>query len=219
MKVRARELLESLLQPRDGGGFPPALLDVFCETGALLRGHFRLQSGLHSEYFVRAGQLAYRRSNAALIAQHMAGILTADLAGPDDFAVLTSANSSGLIGRACADGIGKQLLVSSIDAFRRPTGHLEQGLFKQGQKIAIVTDVVTTGSSLACLVSRAAESGAEVIFVAAFVALNANGFKGFLNKNCIRGRALLEATWPSMSAADCPQCKEEVPLLQGFEFN
>jgi hypothetical protein len=48
----------------------PGVRDLLVRAGALLEGHFRLQSGLHSPYFVRVGQLAYRPEDARVLGEH-----------------------------------------------------------------------------------------------------------------------------------------------------
>ena len=50
----------------------PALLR---ETGALLEGHFRLSSGLHSPYYVQCALLLEHPRNAVAIAEELAELV------------------------------------------------------------------------------------------------------------------------------------------------
>lgn len=220
MRVRDSDQISQLLHLRDGGSLPPDLVDLLVETGALIKGHFRLQSGLHSRYFVRVGQLLYRPSDANMVAALLAPRLSEASRGSQrNLVCLSSAGSSLCLSRAVADVISARLAVARVDEFRSPKDELAQGQIRSTDRVILVCDVVATGRSVEPLLTIVRKQGAEPILVATLVAINSSLFVKFLGENSLSGRALLEASWSSQTAAECEQCARGESLLPGFEFS
>jgi len=116
-----------------------SVLDRFRRAGALLEGHFRLTSGLHSPGFMQC----------ALVLQHPAdaeacGAEIADLVrGLGAQVVLSPALGGIVIGQE----VGRALGVRAIFAERQDgTLMLRRGFsLAPGEKVLVVEDVVTTG--------------------------------------------------------------------------
>src|SRR5919108_31052 len=139
------------------------LLDLFRKAGALLEGHFRLTSGLHS-----AGYL-----QCALVLQHpreaeTLGAAIADrVRGLGVQAVLSPALGGVVIGQE----VGRALGVRAIFA-ERQDGRLtlRRGFSLQpGEKVLVVEDVVTTGGSTRETIDVAREGAAVVVAAAAII--------------------------------------------------
>jgi len=218
MRVRETAQLRELIHLRGGGQLPERMLSLFSETGALLKGHFRLQSGLHSPYFARIGQLLYRPADAAEVASLMSSRLT-KVRSHNQLVCLASDNSSGYLGRALATSLNAKIALAKIDAHRRPTRELADGHLCPGDNVLIVSDVVTTGHSLEPLLEIAKDHQAAPVGVSTLLVLSSTHYLSFLAKHNLPGEDLLEAAWEPVTAETCTQCASGEGLLPGFEFN
>ena len=122
-------------------------LKILKETDALLEGHFILSSGLRSEKYVQCAKLLSKPKKAKEICLSLAEKIKEKFKNID--LILSPAIGGIVIGYE----IGRILGLETIFA-ERVNGNfqLRRGFeIKQGQKILIVEDVITTGkSSLEC---------------------------------------------------------------------
>ena len=117
------------------------VLDLFRHSGALLEGHFRLSSGLHSDRYLQS----------ALVLQHpdyaeqMGRALAARLEHLQPTVILSPALGGIVIGQE----VGRALGVRAIFAERQDGKlTLRRGLsLDAGERVLVVEDVVTTGGS------------------------------------------------------------------------
>lgn len=178
-------------------------LDDFTACGSHQQGHFLLSSGLHSgDYLQCALYLAEPRRAA-----HAGALLAARIADavPELDLVVSPAMGGLIIGHETARALGLPFLFTE-----RADGEmvLRRGFaVAPGQRIVIVEDVVTTGKSTREVITVLEAAGAVVVALASMV--NRSG-----NPNPFEPkpyRALLEASFPTWSADDCPLCAEGVP--------
>src|SRR5439155_26588626 len=116
----------------------PALLR---ETGALLEGHFRLSSGLHSPYYVQCALLLEHPRNAVAIAEELAELVR-PMTPPK---IIGPALGGMIIGYAVAQSLDVPLTFAE-----RKGGDmtLRRGFrVDTGDSLVIVEDVVTSGRS------------------------------------------------------------------------
>jgi orotate phosphoribosyltransferase len=215
VRVRDERRVDELLSAY-GGGSLPGVRDLFVRTGALLEGHFRLQSGLHSPYFVRVGQLAYRPEDARVLAE----CLVAALGGThvERLIVLAASNSGRYVGEALAGQLGVPIALAGIDGWRRPTAQIVAGDIPPGSRVLVVTDVITTGASVTPLIEIARAHG-EVERLASVVVLDSGRFQELLAQNKgVRGTTLLSARWTSSPPEQCPQCALGQPLFPALDL-
>src|SRR5919112_754245 len=132
--VRAPAINWRRMQPND-------VLDLYRKTGALLEGHFRLTSGLHSERYLQS----------ALVLQHpeLATRLGAALAERTRHLQPTVVLSPALGGIVIGQEVGRALGVRAIFAERQDGRLLLRRGFtlSPGEKVVVIEDVVTTGGS------------------------------------------------------------------------
>jgi orotate phosphoribosyltransferase len=189
---------------------------LVARSGALLSGHFLLQSGLHTEYFIRFRQFAQdqeiRDAVAGWALETTGGKLPADL-------VLCPSSASSFLGEALARHAGVPLAVATADLWRRPTSVLLMGDIGAGSRVAVAVDVVTTGESLGPLFRLLEERGARLEVVYVFAAVQEIRFKQLLNAQRSDGRAVVAGTWPLYPQDRCPLCQGGVELLLGAEFS
>src|SRR5215510_13944412 len=140
-----------------------AVLDLFRQSGALLEGHFRLTSGLHSEKYLQS----------ALVLQYpeFAGALGAALAARVKHLQPTAVLSPALGGIVIGQEVGRALGVRAMFA-ERVDGKLtlRRGFtLSPADRVLVVEDVVTTGGSTRETIDVANAAGATVSGAAALV--------------------------------------------------
>ena len=126
-----------------GGG--EAWRTVLEESGALVHGHFKLSSGLHSSAYVQCARLLEDPARAGRAGRALAEALSAELGGPPD-SVLAPAMGALLIGHETAEALGVPFRFSERDAAGAMV--LRRGFeLRSGERLVIVEDVVTSGRS------------------------------------------------------------------------
>lgn len=205
-----------VVQPRRG--LPELVHDALSRSGALLRGHFGLQGGRHTEYFIRFR--AVSRDPALLAA--IAGQLVDAVALPPSPIILVPESAGFFLGDAIGRRIGAPLAVARTDLSRRPARALLHGAIPEGAQVVVVNDVVTTGASLEPLLELVTDRGATVAAALVFGALDGTSFRSTLNRRRIPGDHLLEASdrWRLQPAESCEICKRAgPPVIPAAELN
>lgn len=205
-----------VVQPRRG--LPQLIHDALARSGALLRGHFGLQGGRHTEYFIRFRALSREPDLLEPIVDH----LLAAVALPDAPHVLVPESAGFFLGDSIARRLGAPLAVARTDLTRRPARALLHGELPAGAQVVVVNDVVTTGASLEPLLDLVADRGATVAAALVFGALDGTGYRSTLNRRRIPGDHLLEASerWPMQPAETCDVCRRGgLPLIPAAELN
>ena len=167
-------------------------LKILKETDALLEGHFILSSGLRSEKYIQCAKLLSKPKKAKELCLSLAEKIKEKFKNID--LILSPAIGGIVIGYE----IGRILGLETIFAERiNENFQLRRGFqIKQGQKILIVEDVITTGkSSLECS-NLGSKVGAEIIGYACLID-RSNG-KSKINKEIV-----------SQVEIDIPTYKEE----------
>lgn len=191
------------------------LLRVIAESGALLKGHFSLQSGQHSQYFIRFAQIG--RSREAIAA--VAAALVLELSNITFDLVLCPESSGYFLGQAIAARSSKPWSVTAINALRQPTPFVRRGAVPSDASVLIVNDVVTTGSSLEPLLAVVDGARARVAGIATFASLRPQQFARFRSERGLAGAHLVSASWDTYAPDDCPICRTRESLIPAAEFN
>ena len=179
------------------------MLDRFRRAGALLDGHFRLTSGLHSPGYLQCALVLQHPSEAeacgAAIADRVRS-LGADV-------VLSPALGGIVIGQE----VGRALGVRAIFAERQDGAlTLRRGFsLASGEKVLVVEDVVTTGGSTQETIDVARAAGARVVGAAAII--DRSGGKQRID---VPFHALATIALPTYEAASCPLCAEGKPVVK-----
>ena len=122
-------------------------LKILKETNALIEGHFILSSGLHSPKYIQCAQLMSKPNQAIKICESLASKIQNEFS---DFDLILSPAMGGIIiGYELGKILGKQTIFSE-----RVNGEFKlrrDFKIKEGDKVLIVEDVITTGkSSIEC---------------------------------------------------------------------
>ena len=179
------------------------VLDTFRRRGALLEGHFRLTSGLHSPGYLQS----------ALVLQHpeeaeACGAAIAErVRGQRPQAVLSPALGGIVIGQEVARALGVRALFAE-----RQDGKLllRRGFTLQsGERVLVVEDVVTTGGSTRETIDVARAVGAHVTGAAAII----DRSEGRQNLD-VPFAALATIALPTYEPESCPLCAQGTPAVK-----
>jgi orotate phosphoribosyltransferase len=171
----------------------------FKETGALLTGHFRLSSGLHSDTYLQCARLLMWPERAERAGRGLAEMLSEF----EPRVVVSPALGGVVIGHEAARALG----VRGVFA-ERPEGRFafRRGFaFEPGERAVVVEDIFTTGKSTREVMAAAEEAGARVVAVAAIV--NRGLAQGTFT---VPERSLLKFEVPAWPESDCPLCRAGV---------
>src|SRR4029078_8023983 len=117
------------------------LLDLFRKSGALLEGHFRLSSGLHSTGYLQCALVLQHPQHAELLGRAIAA-KTRELGAT---VVLSPALGGVIIGHE----VGRALGVRALFAERQDGALMLRRGFMLGEndRVLVIEDVLTTGGS------------------------------------------------------------------------
>lgn len=182
------------------------LLELFRQSGALLDGHFRLSSGLHSAGYLQCALVLQQPADAERLGRTLAD----RVAGTHPTAVLSPALGGVIIGHEVARALG----VRSLFAERQDgVLTLRRGFsIEPRDRIVVVEDVVTTGGSTRETIAVAAAAGAQV--VAAVAIVDRSGGTVDLGVPSLSFEALLEVTVPTYEPGRCPLCAGGVAVVK-----
>lgn len=179
------------------------LLDLFRRSGALLDGHFRLTSGLHSPGYLQCALVLQYPEHAEALGRAIAD-RTRDLRAS---VVLSPALGGVVIGQE----VGRALGVRAMFAERQDgVLTLRRGFVLGGSdRVLVIEDVLTTGGSTRETVQVARAAGATVVGAASIV--NRGGGKVGFDVPCA---ALLDIALPTYDPGTCPLCAQGLPVVK-----
>lgn len=180
-----------------------AVLDLFRKAGALLEGHFRLSSGLHSDRYLQSALVLQHPEFAAQLGEGIAE-RTRHL-GPT--VVMSPALGGIVIGQETARALG----VRAIFAERQDgTLTLRRGFsLAATDRVVIVEDVITTGGSTRETIDAATRTGAQVLGAAAIIDRGTDAAR--LDVPLF---ALVQLAVPTYDPDACPLCARDVPVTK-----
>jgi orotate phosphoribosyltransferase len=140
-----------------------AVMDLFTETGAYLRGHFRLTSGLHSGEYLQCAKVLAHPAIAERLGRDLAQAMKPLLAADKVALVVSPAIGGLIIGHEVARALDAQFFFAERDAATNQMT-LRRGFeIQPGQSAVVVEDVVTTGGSTREVVDLLLAAGARVL--------------------------------------------------------
>jgi orotate phosphoribosyltransferase len=183
------------------------VLDRFTQLGALLEGHFRLSSGLHSPNYLQCALVLQHPAEAEALGRTLAEALVARLGGVKPTAVLSPALGGLIIGHEVARALG----VRAIFAERAEGVLTLRRGFDLGpaDRVVVIEDVLTTGGSTRETMEVAKERGADV--VAAGAVINRSGSASPVD---VPFAALAVLTPPTYKPDACPLCEQGMPVTK-----
>jgi orotate phosphoribosyltransferase len=185
-----------------------SVLNLFQSTGAYLRGHFRLTSGLHSAEYLQSALVLQHPRHAERLGRDLAAELTR-LAGSAKIDLVAAPALGGLIiGHEVARALGTPFLFTERDNGGKMS--LRRGFsVTPGAAAVVVEDVVTTGGSTREVIAILRELGAHPI--AAGCIIDRSGGKADLG---LPRAALTTLDVVAHDPKDCPMCAQGIPVTK-----
>jgi orotate phosphoribosyltransferase len=184
------------------------ILSAFYETGAYLKGHFRLTSGLHSpEYLQCALVLQYPKH-----AEHFGRLLATELRRLKpalNAGVVASPAIGGLIiGHEVARALSARFIFTERDASGKMM--LRRGFSVEPAEVAVVVeDVVTTGGSSREVIDLLKDSGARVLGAGSII--DRSGGAVNLGVPHVALKTMQVVSYPP---DNCPLCRAGSPVVK-----
>src|ERR1041385_8421282 len=177
------------------------LIELFRKTDALLEGHFRLTSGLHSSGYLQCALVLQHPQHAEALGRSL-GDQVRDLRAT---VVLSPALGGIVIGHEVARALGVRAMFAE-----RQDGALtlRRGfIIAENDRVLVVEDVLTTGGSTKETIQVARAAGGQVVGAAAIVNRGAPRFD-------VPFVALLQMQLPTYEPDQCPLCAQGLPVVK-----
>lgn len=184
------------------------VLDIFERSGAYLRGHFRLTSGLHSSEYLQCALVLQHPPEAEHFGQLMADEFRKLEPALSRVVVVSPAIGGLIIGHEVARALGARFIFTE----RGPDGKmtLRRGFqIQPGETAVVVEDVITTGGSTREVVEICQSAGARTI--AAGSIIDRSGGSADVGVPRIALKTMQVVAW---QAGECPLCREGVPVVK-----
>lgn len=179
------------------------ILKLFEDTGALLKGHFLLTSGLHSpQYFQCAKILQYPQHAQKLCWEIACNFMS------EKVSVVVGPALGGIV---VAQEVARLLSARGIFA-EREAGKmtLRRGFeIKPNDRVLVVEDVVTTGGSIKEVIQLVVDSGAKIVGVGFIVDRSQNRVEFDVPKFSI-----FEMDVVTYQPDECPLCKRGILVVK-----
>jgi orotate phosphoribosyltransferase len=171
-------------------------LELYEKTGALMRGHFRLTSGLHSDIYLQSALVLQYPEHVARLGEALA----APFADARAQTVLAPAIGGILVAHEVARALGVRALFTERED---GTMRLRRGFtLTPGERCLVVEDVITTGGSSREVVECVRASGGSVVGVGSLI--DRSGGAAAFDVTHVSLATVAATTWPPEA---CPLCK------------
>jgi len=180
-----------------------AVLGTFRQVGALLEGHFKLSSGLHSPGYLQCALVLQHPAKAEALGEALAS----RLAGLGATVVLSPALGGVVIGHEVARALGVRAVFAERQDGRLT---LRRGFsLSSTDRVVVIEDVVTTGGSTRETMVVAVEAGATVLAAGAIIDRS-----GGASNLGVPFHALATLTLPTYAPDTCPLCASGQPVVK-----
>ncbi|MDR7537885.1 MAG: orotate phosphoribosyltransferase [Armatimonadota bacterium] len=175
----------------------------FQRYGAVQHGHFLLTSGLHSPLYVQCALILQYPREAAALGEALAARVRDARPG----VVVGPALGAVLVAHEVARALGVRALFAERAA---GTLALRRGfVIAPGERVLVVEDVVTTGTTTLEVVELVRQAGGVVAGAAALIDRTAGRWPLDVP---LQALARLDA--PTYGPDRCPQCRSGIPLVK-----
>ena len=177
---------------------------LLVKTGAIMDGHFLLTSGLHSPHYVEKFNVlqhpAYTAQLCAAMAEKFKDAQIETVVGPVTGGILLAHETGKSLGT-------RAIFTERVDGkmtFRRGFS------LREGERVLIVEDIVTTGGSIKEVIEVVKAAGAVPVAVSMLV--DRSGGKADFGD--VPSTALLTMDVETYSPDTCPLCAKGVPMTK-----
>src|SRR5215471_5859513 len=182
---------------------PEAVLELFRRHGALLEGHFRLSSGLHSSGYMQSALVLQHPEHAGALGRGIAERMR----GTSPTVVVSPALGGVIIGHEVARALGvRAIFAERVDGVLT----IRRGFtLADGDRALVVEDVFTTGGSTRETMDAVRAAGGQAVSAAAIVD-RSGGSVSF----DVPADALLTLSLPLYQGDACPLCASGLPVVK-----
>ena len=179
------------------------ILRLFKKRGAFLEGHFLLSSGLHSREYLQCAKVLQFPEDASLLGKRLAQRFI-----DDQIDVVVGPALGGVI---IAYEVARGLKVRSLWTERKDSKMMLRRGFeiREGERILVVEDVITTGGSVLETIEVVKSHGADIVGVGTIVDRSAGQVRFD-----VRMESLLSLDVKTYREEECPLCQEGIPLVK-----
>lgn len=179
------------------------VLELLYKRGAVMKGHFLLSSGLHSDTYVQCALISQYPEDNSFLANKIA-----ELFNDRDINLVVGPAIGGI---TIAYETARVLGVRSIFA-ERESGILtfRRGFtISEGENVLIVEDVITTAGTVRELKDLVLSRGGNVVGISSIVN------RGNINEvDGISVRSLVYISLSTYNPDECPLCKANMPIIK-----
>lgn len=224
--VQTKEEIGLLVSVRDAyKKHNDEIFDMLISSGALLKGHFCLESGQHSGFLLRFTNIVGSRRYVERIADLLIAELKNDRVGIN--AILVQEAAGRVLGETIADKLDARKVVVETDDRNRPIKHLiNETTLYPGDRVLVVSDLTTTASGLKDMTTLVRKKKATPIAIALFATRNKEEVHKFERQEHLKVYALADLAFeektygkPGSEAteADCELCRQTRCLVPSWE--
>ncbi len=179
------------------------VMELFRKTGALLEGHFKLSSGLHSTVYLQCALVLQFPDHAEAFGRALAE----KFQGQGIQLVASPAIGGIVIGHEVARALGARFIWTERDAGEMT---LRRGFrVAAGEKTLIVEDVITTGGSTRDTMEAVRKAGADIVGAASII--DRSGGSADVG---VPLTSLASLTVLSVEPSVCDACKLGEPIVK-----
>lgn len=179
------------------------IIEILKKTEALLAGHFKLSSGLHSGQYLQCALILQHPGHAAKLGESIA-----DKFRDKDITCVAGPAVGGII---IAHEVARALKTRCIFGEREDGKMTLRRGFQLGpqDKVLIVEDVITTGKSIRELMDVVKKSGAAIVGIGAL----ADRSSKKIDFGC-GVQPLIKLDIKTFPPDECPLCKQGTPAVK-----
>lgn len=210
-RVHSEEEVRALFKIRpDFKYMENELIDMVTSSGAIIKGHFVLESGLHTPYFFRFADLSSRLDRTATISGELVSKLLAARLEFD--AIVVQPSSGRFLAYMIAERLGKRLIVARVNEKNQPTGEYVNEIdLHPNDRVLIVEDLATTGSSMETLINTLRKRKARPVAIMLFATRNEKKMNEFAKKQNLPLIAVGDLAFEghTVEREECELCPED----------
>jgi len=179
------------------------ILQIFEKTSAILKGHFKLSSGLHSAEYLQCARVLEHPEYAAKLCAELAKMFEKDKPS----VVIAPALGGILVSYEVARSLGtKGIFAERVEGKMT----LRRGFeLSAKDKVLVVEDVITTGLSTQEVINVVKSCGSELIGVGCLIDRSRKKVN-FAPKF----KSLAEIDIPTFKPENCTLCKDSIPVTK-----
>lgn len=179
------------------------ILKIFKDSGAILKGHFKLSSGLHSSDYLQCALVLQFPGYTEKLCRDLANHFKADR----PTCIIAPALGGIVVSYEVARLLGARSIFTEREAGKMT--------FRRGFKVfaedrvLVVEDVITTGLSTNEVIEVVRSSGAKLVGVGSIV--NRSGKDIDFG---VKSKSLIKLNLPNFFPETCPLCKKGIELVK-----